>query len=198
MRSPNTGHCSDTPATSDDKRNLVTVHRIYCTSTAGEKTCVISWQRKYANVMRTHTHTHTHTKKIERWQALEKRKVTLADCVVVESFTRYGWRWHMAEKQLAKYPPNDTNSVFFILSVYILQKNLIIRGSFNKYGELYLRSSQLNAIYTVSRKSLMIDPFIYQKTVSMTFFTDCCTWNLFFVGELVRFYFMDYLFLSGS
>ena len=43
-----------------------------------------------------------------------------------------------------------------------------------------------------------MSPFMSQKTVSMTFFTDHYTWNFFFTGKSVCFHSMDCLFDSDS
>ena len=44
------------------------------------------------------------------------------------------------------------------------------------------------------RKSIMLSPFMSQKTVCITFLTDYCARNLFFTGEWVYFRSMDCLF----
>ena len=43
-----------------------------------------------------------------------------------------------------------------------------------------------------------MSPFITQKVVSMTFFTDCCTWNFFSMEEFVCFHFIDCFFIHGN
>ena len=46
----------------------------------------------------------------------------------------------------------------------------------------------MEALFTVapfSRKSIVMGSFISQKTVSMTFYTDCFAWNVFFTRESV-------------
>ena len=42
----------------------------------------------------------------------------------------------------------------------------------------------------LTRKSRVIGPFMSQKTVSMTFFTDCYTQNFFFTREPVYLHFL--------
>ena len=44
----------------------------------------------------------------------------------------------------------------------------------------------------------MMDLFMSQKTVSMTFFTDCYTQNLFFIGELMYIHSMDCFFFLDN
>ena len=52
-------------------------------------------------------------------------------------------------------------------------------------GIFYSPSQGGNAPF--SRKSVVMDPFMFQKTVSMTFFTDCCALNFFLTEESVCF-----------
>ena len=47
-------------------------------------------------------------------------------------------------------------------------------------------------------KSIVMDLLISQNNVSMTFFTERCAQNIFFIGESVCFNFMDYPFDTGS
>ena len=45
--------------------------------------------------------------------------------------------------------------------------------------------SLLSTVVPFSRKSIVIVPFRFQKTVSMTFITNYCAWNFLFTGESV-------------
>ena len=53
-------------------------------------------------------------------------------------------------------------------------------------------------IQSFSMKSIVMGPFMFQKTVYMTFITDRCDWNFFCTGESVTFHSMDCFFGSGS
>ena len=46
----------------------------------------------------------------------------------------------------------------------------------------------LSTVAPFSRKSIIRSPFMFQKTVRMTSFTDSCTRNIFFTGMFVRFH----------
>ena len=68
---------------------------------------------------------------------------------------------------------------------------LYVGHSINKV-KYCLGGWQEEALCTVapfSRKSIEMGPLMSQKTVSMAFFTDHYTWNLFFIGESVCFHF---------
>ena len=62
-------------------------------------------------------------------------------------------------------------------------------------------SPQQEALFTVvpfSGKSIVIGIFMFQETVSMNFFIDCCMLNFFFIIELVCFHNIDWHFDLGS
>ena len=46
-------------------------------------------------------------------------------------------------------------------------------------------------------KSIVMGPFMSQKTDSMTLFIDCCAKNFFFTGESVCFHSMNYILYSS-
>ena len=47
-------------------------------------------------------------------------------------------------------------------------------------------------VATFSKKSIVIGPFLSEKTVTMTWFTDSYVQNFFFIGKSVCFYFIDF------
>ena len=68
----------------------------------------------------------------------------------------------------------------------LYKKKQYIWGWFNRLAEFRLGNWQYEAqfiIVSLSKKSILMVFFMSQNTVSMTFLSDCCIWDIFFTWE---------------
>ena len=104
------------------------------------------------------------------------------------TYVTFIWEW---SKLLGPGEKNNGGSYAFLIFIYTFPSKEII----------CLWGWQYEAVFTVTPftgKSILMGPFMSQKTVNMTFFTDNCNQNFFFAGESVYFHSLDCLFNSGS
>ena len=90
------------------------------------------------------------------------------------------------------YPSAGTQSAY---STTLADWAKYIRGSFNKESEILPKELTIESI--IYSLTFFNEFYNDEKTASMIFFLDHCTWNVFFTGESMCFHFLNCLFDSG-